>query len=261
MKYGFIGCGNMGGAIAQALSKKTTDILLSDRSGRGEALAKELGCKYADPATVAAECDRIFLAVKPQGMEAVLSSLKEILESRKPVLITMAAGLKLERIEEMLGFSTPMIRIMPNTPVQIGMGTIPYCYNALADTAMLSDFLEDMENAGVFDDLPEDLFDVATALSGSGPAYLYLFAEALSDGAAACGLPLDRALPYIISTMAGSAAMMLLAGKAPAQLRQEVCSPGGSTIAGVNVLEAADIRKASAECIRAAYNRNIELGK
>ncbi len=261
MKYGFIGCGNMGGAIAQALAKKTKDILLSDRSGKGEAFAKELGCKYADPATVAAECDRIFLAVKPQGMEAVLSALKDILQERKPVLITMAAGLKLERIEQMLGFPVPMIRIMPNTPVQVGLGTIPYCHNTLADTALIADFLADMKPAGVLDNLPEDLFDVATALSGSGPAYLYLFAEALADGAAACGLPQDKALPYIISTMAGSAAMMLLAGKEPAQLRQEVCSPGGSTIAGVNALEAADIRKASAECIRAAYNRNIELGK
>jgi pyrroline-5-carboxylate reductase len=261
MKYGFIGCGNMGGAIAQALAKKTKDILLSDRSGKGKVLAQELGCKYADPATVAAECEYIFLGVKPQGMESVLQSLKDTLQAKKPVLISMAAGLQLARIQEMLGFTIPMIRIMPNTPVAVGCGMTPYCHNALVTDVQMTDFLADMAMAGSFDELPEELFDVATALSGSGPAYLYLFAEALADGAAACGLPKEKALQYAANTMAGAARMMQTSPKSPAELKEAVCSPGGSTIRGVDALEKAGIRTASADCILAAYNRNIELGK
>ena len=261
MKYGFIGCGNMGGAIARALSKNTKDILLSDRSGKGAVLAKELGCKYADPATVAAECEFIFLGVKPQGMEAVLSDLNGILKEKKPVLISMAAGLKLSRIEEMLGFPTPMIRIMPNTPVAVSCGMTPYCHNALVTEAQMAEFLQDLSQAGSFDALPEELFDVATALSGSGPAYLYLFAEALADGAVACGLPRDKALMYAANTMAGAARMMQTSQKSPAELKQDVCSPGGSTIRGVEALENQGIRKAAADCVASAYQRNIELGK
>lgn len=261
MKYGFIGCGNMGSALAQALAKKTTDILLSDRSGKGQILAKELGCQYADPATVAAECDRIFLGVKPQGMESVLGSLKDILLLRKPVLISMAAGLKLERIEQMLGFSLPLIRIMPNTPVAVGCGMTPYCHNTLIDDELMADFLEDMTFAGSFDALNEELFDVATALSGSGPAYMYLFAEALADGAAECGLPKDKALLYAANTMLGAARMMQTSPKTPDELKDAVCSPGGSTIRGVEALENHEIRKAATDCVVAAYQRNIELGK
>lgn len=261
MKYGFIGCGNMGGAIARALSKKTKDILLSDHSGKGRQLAQELGCSYGDCRTVATECDRIFLAVKPQMMEDVLSPLAEIIKVRKPLLITMAAGITLERFEQMLGASVPMIRIMPNTPVCVEKGMILYCCNALVQESQLHDFLEDLSFAGSFDKLPEQMFDVATALSGSGPAYLYLFAEALADGAIACGLPKDQARMYIASIMAGAAEMLLSTGKEPAQLKQEVCSPGGSTIAGINVLEEKGLRAASADCIMAAYKRNIELGK
>jgi pyrroline-5-carboxylate reductase len=194
-------------------------------------------------------------------MEAALAPLKDILQEKKPLLISMAAGLKTERIEQMLGFSLPVIRIMPNTPVLVGKGMTPYCCNDLVEETDLQDFLADMTYTGCLDRLPEELFDTATALSGSGPAYLYLFAEALADGAVACGLPKEQARMYIASTMAGAAEMLLTTGKEPAQLKQEVCSPGGSTLEGIRALEEHDLRCASADCIMAAYKRNIELGK
>ena len=117
MKYGFIGCGNMGGAIAKALAKATTDFAITDRSGRAIALAAEIPCGYLSAAEIAENCGRIFLAVKPHMMKDVLAPLKPILAERKPLLITMAAGLEIRQIEEFAGCELPVIRIMPNTPV------------------------------------------------------------------------------------------------------------------------------------------------
>ena len=120
MKYGFIGCGNMGGAIARALSKSTKQILVSDRSGKAAELARELGIDYGDNVTIAQTCDVIFLGVKPHMMQGVLASLQTILAERKPLLITMAAGLEIRQIEEFAGTRLPIIRIMPNAPTAIG---------------------------------------------------------------------------------------------------------------------------------------------
>ena len=131
MKYGFIGCGNMGGAIAKALTKTTTDFMITDRSGKAQELARRLGCSYGENKTVAANCERIFLAVKPQMMAGVLAPLQDILAETKPLLITMAAGLEMRKIQELAGCELPVIRIMPNTPVAVGNGMTLYCCNDL----------------------------------------------------------------------------------------------------------------------------------
>ena len=125
MKYGFLGCGNMGGAIARALSKKTKNIAVSDRSGKAKQLAQELGVAYSDNASIASSCDRIFLAVKPHMMKDLLLPLRDTLIQRRPLLITMAAGLEIRQIEEFAGTHLPVIRIMPNTPTSVGKGVIP----------------------------------------------------------------------------------------------------------------------------------------
>ena len=261
MKYGFIGCGNMGSAIARALSKKTKDILLTDRSGKAAALAVEIGCDYSDNLTVVKECDRIFLAVKPQMMAEVLKPLQEALQAHKPLLISMAAGITLSRIEEMAGTSLPVIRIMPNTPVALGKGMTLYCHNALVEESILSQFLEDVSLCGEWDLLEESLIDAAGVISGCGPAYMYMFIDALADGAAACGVSKDKALSYAASAMIGAANMVLQTGRSPEALKNAVCSPGGSTLAGVRVLEENDFQKTVMTCVSAAYRRNQELGK
>ena len=125
MKYGFLGCGNMGGAIARALSRSTKDIAVTDRSGKAEQLARELGLLYTDNAAIAANSERIFLAVKPHMMQELLLPLRDTLAEKKPLLITMAAGLEIARIEELVGTQLPVIRIMPNTPTAVGKGVIP----------------------------------------------------------------------------------------------------------------------------------------
>ena len=261
MKYGFIGCGNMGGAIARALCGSPRDIMVSDRSGKAKALAQELGMTYGDNLTIAQSCDRIFLAVKPHMMADALAPLREVLALRKPVLISMAAGLSMARIEEMAGVGLPVIRIMPNTPTAIGKGVIPFCCNDLVAEELLADWQEDMAHCGLVDPLDEPLMDAVSALSGSGPAYLYVFLEAMADGAVACGLPRQKALRYAAMTMAGAAEMALATGEHPGALKDAVCSPGGSTIAGIRALEQHGFRGAVMDCLLAAWQRNGELGK
>ena len=261
MKYGFIGCGNMGGAIARALSKATRDFMVTDRSGKAAALALELGVTYGSNEDAARTCDRLFLGVKPQMMEAVLAPLRPALAAKKPLLITMAAGLTMKRIEEFSGTSLPVIRIMPNTPVAVEKGMIPYCCNALVTEEMLADFLSDMQFAGCLDAIPEGMIDAASALSGCGPAYMYMFVEALADAAVSCGVPREKALTYAAQTMSGAAEMVLKTGIHPGQLKDAVCSPGGSTIEGVKSLEQDGFRGIVMDCIAAAFKRTKELGK
>ena len=261
MKYGFIGCGNMGGAIARALSLSTKDFALSDRSGRGKALAQELGGVYSTNQEIAATCDRIFLAVKPYFMKDVLAGLQDILAERKPLLITMAGGVEIRQIEEYAGCRLPVIRIMPNTPTAIGKGVTQYCCNGLVDRADLEDWLEDMRFCGLMDALEERLIDAASAISGSGPAYMYVFLEALADGAVTCGIPRDKAYEYAAMTMVGAAEMYLQTKQHPGALKDAVCSPMGSTIYGLRALEARSFRAAAMDCVIATYNRNKEMGK
>ena len=257
MKYGFIGCGNMGGAIAKALSKNCPDFAVSDRSGK----AKELGFPYLSAAEIAEQADRIFLAVKPQMMADVLENLKPVLQEKKPLLISMAAGLTIAQIEEMAGGSLPVIRIMPNTPVAAGKGLILYCANERVSAEILADFLADMDASGILDPVEERLFDAAGTVSGCGPAYFYMFIEAMADGAVSCGVPRVQAMKYAAATMAGAAEMVLQTGIHPGQLKDNVCSPGGSTIAGVKALEDGAFRATVMNCVQAATKRNSELGK
>ena len=261
MKYGFIGCGNMGGAIAKALAKATTDFAITDRSGRAITLAAEIPCGYLSGLEIAEQCDRIFLGVKPHMMQDVLAPLQPVLQEKKPLLITMAAGLTMAQIEEFAGGDIPVIRIMPNTPVAIGKGVTQYCANQLVSKDALEDFLSDMRFSGILDKLDEKLIDAGSAISGSGPAFVYLFIEALADGAVACGIPRAKALEYAAATVIGAGELVLASGQHPGALKDAVCSPMGSTISGIRALENHGFRAAAMEAVIATYNRNKELGK
>ena len=262
MKYGFLGCGNMGGAIAKALSKSTKDILLASRTTESAAnLAKALGCASGTNEAVAETCDIIFLAVKPQMMEAVLTALVPTLQRRKPMLVSMAAGLTVEKIEAMAGGDIAVVRIMPNTPVSVGKGMTTYCHNSLVSEETMAQLLSDLRQAGRFDAIEEKLMDAATVASGCSPAYTYMFIEAMADAAVACGLPRAKALEYAASAVAGAAQLLLESGSHPGALKDAVCSPGGSTIAGVRALEENGFRGAVMDAITEAYKRSVELGK
>lgn len=258
--YGFLGCGNMGGAIARALSKATKEILVTDRSGKAAALAEELGIGYTSTEEIANRCDRIFLAVKPNMVAELLHPLQDILQQRKPLLISMAAGLTVAQIEQMAGCALPIIRIAPNTPVAVGEGMIQYCCNKWVSEDVQQAFLMDMHFSGRLDELEERLMDAACVASGCCPAYMYMFLEALADGAVACGLPRAKAMEYAAATMLGAARMVLETGKHPGELKDAVCSPGGSTIQGVRVLEQHGFRGAAIDCVIAAFEKTRQLG-
>ena len=261
MKYGFLGCGNMGGAVARALCKATNDVLLASKSvASAKALALELNCQWSESnQDVANSCDVLFLAVKPPMMADVLAPLVPTLQLRKPILVSMAAGLTLDRIASLAGGNIPVVRIMPNTPVSIGKGMITYCFNGLVSTERVHTILSDLKCAGQFDRIDENLMDAATVAAGCSPAYTYMFIQAIADGAVACGLPPEKALKYAAEAVSGAAALLLESGEKPSVLKDAVCSPGGSTIAGVNALENNGFQKAVMEAILAAYKRNIEL--
>ena len=237
MKYGFIGCGNMGGSIAKALSNTTKDIILSDPSEKAKILSKQLGCSCGDNEMVVSTCDCVFLAVKPQVMADVLAPLRSLFEKHKPLVVSMAAGITVEKIENLIGTSLPVIRIMPNTPVAVNSGMILYCHNKLVDDATLNAFLKDATPCGQWDQLDEELIDAAGVVSGCGPAYMYMYMDALAEGAVKCGVPKEKALMYAAATMIGAAKMVQQDGRTPVELKNAVCSPGGSTLAGVKVFD------------------------
>ncbi len=264
--FGFIGTGNMGGALAKAVSKGTSceGILLANRTAaKAEALAAELGCSVGANAQVAAECQYIFLGVKPQMMAETLAPLQEILAKRTDrfLLVTMAAGLTMERIAVLAGGDYPVIRIMPNTPCAIGEGMILYAANDKVSDTELRFFTDALSHAGMLDPLPEHLIDAGSAVAGCGPAYLCQIVEALADGGVTCGLPRQKALLYAAQMVKGTGALILQSGQHPAVLKDAVCSPGGSTIAGVRAMENGGVRAAMMEAVIAADKRNKELGK
>ena len=264
--FGFIGAGNMGGALAKAAAKAIApeDITLADQlTEKAEALASQLGCNTATAEAVAEKCGFIFLGVKPQVMSIMLSQVAPALAARKDgfVLVSMAAGVCISDIRKMAGGDYPVIRIMPNIPASVGGGVILYDATENVSSEAVEVFRKAMANAGLVDPLPEKLIDAGSALSGCGPAFVSLFVEALADGAVACGLPRDKALAYAAQTVAGSATMLAQTGMHPAALKDAVCSPGGTTIMGVNALEQGGFRAAAMDAVISAYERTLELGK
>ena len=238
---GFIGTGNMGAALARAVCKTVPpqQVLLTNRTpAKAEALAEELGCAAGTNEEVARACRLIFLGVKPQVMGEMLASLTPVLKEREDcfVLVTMA-----------------------NTPAAIGEGVLQFCGLGTTEEDMAS-FRNLMAPAGLVDQVPEGLIDAASCVSGCGPAFAYLFLEALADGGVACGLPRDKALAYAAQMLAGSARMVLETGAHPGALKDAVCSPGGSTIQGVRALEKGGLRAAAMDAVLAAYEKTQELG-
>ena len=265
---GFVGCGNMGGALARAAAKsdllKPEKIYIADKNtAQAEKMKTVLGgATLSNNAEVAEKCNYIFLAVKPQMMADALKEIAPILKARKSrfVLVTIAAGLTMASIQEMAGGEYPIIRLMPNMPAAVGKGMILYC-SAKTHLDEMVTFLHMMKEAGRFDELAENLIDAGSAVSGCGPAFAYMFMEALADGGVACGLPRAKAQEYAAQTLLGAAEMVLKNGNHPGELKDMVCSPAGSTIQGVRALEAGGFRGDVFEAVAAAYEKTKELGK
>ena len=264
--FGFVGCGNMGGALAAAAAKALPpqEVAVSDLfPEKPEALRKAYGISVTDISGIASHSRFLFLAVKPQGFETTFEQLRPLLKSRKDrfVLVSMAAGVSIAAVEKLADCDCPVIRIMPNTPASVGEGMILYAYNRKVTDVDLDAFRKGMSESGRLDVLPEEKIDAASALSGCGPAFVYLFAEALADGAVECGLPRDKAVLYAAQTIYGSAKLLLESGKHPGELKDAVCSPGGTTIVGVHALEDRAFRSAAMNAVTAAYEKTLKLKK
>ncbi len=264
MKYGFIGAGNMGGALAVAAAKSVDSglIALADHDNeKAKALAEKIGAAYCDNEKIVKNAKYIFLGVKPQMLKDLFLEISPLLKKRKDdfILVTMAAGTKISEIEKLSGGNYPIIRIMPNTPVSIGKGIILYCANEKVDD--LSEFLDLMKFAGTLDEIPENLIDAASCVTGCSPAWIYMFIEALADGGVECGLPRAKAIRYACDALSGSASLVKESGKHPGLLKDEVTSPGGTTIAGVHALENGSFRGTVMNAVKAAYEKTINLKK
>ena len=263
MKIGFLGCGNMGGALCRAVRRAlpTATLYLSDvDEGKARALAVETNAELRKVEELLTEADYVFLGLKPQILPIFLPLLGHPLSSSHATFISMAAGVTIDTLRPLLR-QKPVIRIMPNTAVAVGAGMTVYTPSDEVTEEAKADFLSMMAASGRCDEIPEAQMDAACALSGCGPAFAYLFAEALADGAVACGLPRDRALIYAAATLEGAMRMILETGSHPGALKDAVCSPGGSTIAGVHALEKGGLRAAAMDAVTAAFRRTKELGK
>lgn len=251
----------MGGALAAAVAKSGNAVFLSDSCReKAESLASEISAAATSTAEIIENCDMVFLGVKPQILSAVAKEISKKVEARKGgiCLVSMAAGVTLSQLSELFK-DTKIIRIMPNTPASVGAGVILYALGEKAtedDEALLC---EALAFAGSLNRLDEKLIDAATAVSGCGPAFAYMFIEALADGGVKCGLPRDKAQKFAAEMLLGAAKLCLESGKHPGELKDAVCSPGGSTIAGVAALEDGAFRASVIDAVESAYARTKEL--
>ena len=261
-KIACIGTGAMGGAIIRAVCNKfdPNNITVSNRTlENGRCFANETGCRFADNnKDCIKDAKYIFIAVKPAFLSDLFAEIKNDIPS-DAVVISMAAGVKIEKLESFA--KARYVRIMPNVPAQIAKGMTALSCNDNITSEELSDITEILETAGKVEQVSEKLMDCVTGVSGSGPAFVFMFIEAMADAAVRCGMPRKQAYTYAAQTVMGSAALVLETGKHPGELKDSVTSPAGTTIEGVAALESNGMRNAVIEAVTASYNKSVSLGK
>ena len=251
MKIGIIGTGNMGSALMQAFSLGRHTMRACNRS------PEKLRCVCAETGAEAVSCpeeavkgaDLVLLAVKPVGMPELLNQIRDALTPEQ-IVVSIAVGLTLESYALALGADRKIVRAMPNTPAAVREGLTAFAFGENVPEEDRQKVLELFSLAGRTAVLPERLMNAVSALTGSGPAYAYLFLEAMADGACRAGIPRDQGYQMAAQTLLGAAKMVLETGKHPAQLKDEVCSPGGTTIRAVAELEKGCLRGTVMEAIR-----------
>ena len=269
----FIGAGNMGGALARAACRAIDPkevVIYEPNAAAAAALAEETGCIAAASGAEAVRAAKyVMLCVKPQVLPGVLGGLVPALKDgiaagEHRVLVSIAAGVQLATLAGILaagGVELPTVRIMPNTPASIGEGVLLMAPDAAVTDEDYSGLTDALRCSGLLERVTEAQLDMGSAISGCGPAFVYLFIEALADGGVQIGLPRDKAQAWAAKMVAGSAEMVLRSGKHPGQIKDAVCSPGGTTIAGVAELENRAFRAAAAQAVVAAYEKNSKLAK
>lgn len=257
---GFIGAGNMGGALIRAVCRGTdpAGVLAADLDQKKlAAISAQTGCAAAESAAqVAGSSDILMLCVKPQVLPQTIEHIIPYLHTN--LIVSIAAGVSLESLRGMLG-DGPMARVMPNTPAAIGKGTLLTAFGERVNNDYRERLTALLAPCGSVEPVTERELDMGSALSGCGPAFAYLFLEALADGGVQIGLSREKAQRYAAQMLQGAAGMVLESGRHPGELKDEVCSPGGTTIAGVAELEKRAFRAAAAQAVLAAYEKNQKL--
>lgn len=267
MKLGVIGCGKMGTALIQGAVRAgvvgAADVSGCDPYERSrDAFVKATGATAtAEMDAVVAASEVILLCTKPQDVAAALAEAVRISARADRLVISIAAGVTLTALEAATSENFRIIRAMPNTPALVGHGAAGFCLGTRANPADAAVAESLLGAVGLAVEVPERLMDAVTGLSGSGPAYIYLVIDALADGGVRAGIPRADAVRLAAQTVLGAAAMVLETGEHPAVLKDMVTSPGGTTIAGLAVLEQHGLRSALIEAVGAAVTRAGELGK
>ncbi|UZQ52986.1 pyrroline-5-carboxylate reductase [Trichothermofontia sichuanensis B231] len=270
VQFGVIGGGVMGEALISRLLRcqlyAPEQVLVSDRAAdRCQLLQQQYGVRTTldNRAVVAANPSVLLLAIKPQILDQVAVEITDCLTQQQPpfsLIISILAGVTLSHLETAFP-QYPVIRAMPNTPAIVGAGITAITANALVTPEQLTQAQQIFGAVGEVVELPESAMDAVTALSGSGPGYVAIVIEALADGGVAAGLARPVALQLTLKTVQGTAELLQTTGMHPAQLKDRVTSPGGTTIAGIAQLEQQGLRSALIEAVQAAYRRSRELGK
>jgi pyrroline-5-carboxylate reductase len=265
MQIGFIGAGQMARALARGFVEQqrveahqimAADPLVSSLDAFAQLVPA--AATTSDNRAVLADCELIFLAVKPQQLPAIYAELRPVPTNR--LIVSISAGVTIEQLGAGLG-TQRIVRIMPNTPCLVGQGASGLCRGVGASEADGARVEHLMQAVGRCWQLPETLLDAVTGLSGSGPAFVYQFIEALSDGGVLMGLPRHVATQLAAQTVLGSAQMVLQTGEHPSELKDRVASPGGTTIAGLVALESGGLRGTVISAVRAATERSRQLGQ
>ena len=258
---GFIGTGNMGGALAKAAfrSNKADVILLANRTAaKAEKLAEIVNGTVCENKDVARKAEYVFLGVEPQGLAELLEEILPVLKKRKDryIIVSMMAGNTLAQLREKIG-DVPIIRITPNMPAAVGSGVSLYVTNDKVTQEENDYFYQLMEPSGLVEETDEQTMAHAGGVKGCGPAFTAMFVEALADGAVTIGLPRDKAYRYAAQMIKGTAEMLLQTEQHPGTLKDSVCSPGGSTIQGVRTLEKSGFRSAVIEALIATFEKKF----
>lgn len=263
---GLVGGGQMGeallrGMIDAGLLKADNVMVIEPDGDRRIYLRKTYAIKVTeDPAELARCCSILLLAVKPQIIGKVLEQYKALVTDQH-LIISIAAGVTIKSIEDGLGEKAKVVRVMPNTPALVLAGASALSPNARVSAEDMNAALRIFSAVGICVQVNESLIDAVTGLSGSGPAYVFAFIEAMIDGGVLAGLPRPVAEKLVLQTVYGSAKMAMETGQAPAVLKGGVTSPGGTTITGLHVLEESGFRGTIMSAIKAATERSKELGK
>ncbi|WP_343348572.1 pyrroline-5-carboxylate reductase [Terrisporobacter petrolearius] len=259
-KLGFIGAGNMAKAMMGGIIRNEIipceEIIASDAYAPSLAAAREsLNIETTESnLKVIEEAEVVVLAVKPQYYAAVINEVKDHIRENQ-IIVTIAPGQTLERLNSLFGRDVKIVRTMPNTPALVCEGITGVCHNALVTKEELDYVCNILSGFGEVEVVGENLMDVVVSVSGSSPAYVYMFIEALADGAVLDGMPRDKAYKFAAQAVMGSAKMVLDTGKHPGELKDMVCSPGGTTIEAVRVLEEKGFRSAIIECMKSCVNK------